>query len=152
MLAVRNVAEEAEAQVPAQGDDVQEHDAEEVATDVVSPTPTSPSPSSPNVGTSQCVESSDDVENVFNQGRNIVDMDQDKGIELVIDQEKDAEVLGMQEDDTEVQEAVEIITTTKLMTEVVTAAATQKKDQIEMDAEYARKLQEEIDKEHEGVM
>nr|GFC88490.1 hypothetical protein [Tanacetum cinerariifolium] len=47
MLAVRVVAEEAEAQVPAQGDDVQEHTAEEVATDVVPPTPTSPSPSSP---------------------------------------------------------------------------------------------------------
>nr|GEY88003.1 putative ribonuclease H-like domain-containing protein [Tanacetum cinerariifolium] len=47
MLAVRVVAKEAEAQVPAQGDNVQEHAAEEVATDVVSPTPTSPSPSSP---------------------------------------------------------------------------------------------------------
>nr|GFC25186.1 hypothetical protein [Tanacetum cinerariifolium] len=47
MLVVRDVAEEAEAQVPAQGDDVHEHVAEEVATDVVPPTPTSPSPSSP---------------------------------------------------------------------------------------------------------
>nr|GFB35453.1 hypothetical protein [Tanacetum cinerariifolium] len=34
--------------VPAQGDDVHEHVAEEVATDVVPPTPTLPSPSSPN--------------------------------------------------------------------------------------------------------
>nr|GEW48628.1 hypothetical protein [Tanacetum cinerariifolium] len=68
------------------------------------------------VGTSQRVESSDDVENVFNQGRKIVDMDQDEGIELV---------LSMQEDDTEVQEDVEVVTTAKLMTEVVTAAATQ---------------------------
>nr|GEZ33257.1 hypothetical protein [Tanacetum cinerariifolium] len=81
----------------------------------------------------------DDMENVFNQGRKIVDMDQDEGIELVADQEKDAEfewrhadkhaeiynidldhsskVLSMQEDDTEVQEAVEIVTTAKLMTE-----------------------------------
>nr|GFC16832.1 hypothetical protein [Tanacetum cinerariifolium]GFC16886.1 hypothetical protein [Tanacetum cinerariifolium] len=191
------------------------------------------------VGTSQCVQYLDDVENVFNQGRIIVDMDQDEGIELVADQEKDVEVegrhadkqaeiynidldhsskvLSMQEDDSEVQEAVEIATTAKLMTEVVTAAATQvaaastpipatkpktltitaapvvstrrrkgvvirdpekelqsdtpaetpkvkdkgkgilieapkpmkKKDQIEMDAEYARKLQEEINKEHE---
>nr|GEX71813.1 hypothetical protein [Tanacetum cinerariifolium] len=42
----RDIAEEAEAQVPAQGDDVHEHVAEEVATDVVPPTPTSPSPSS----------------------------------------------------------------------------------------------------------
>nr|GFB64328.1 hypothetical protein [Tanacetum cinerariifolium] len=226
MLAVRDVAEEAEAHVPAQGDDVQEPTAEEVATNVVPPTPTLPSPSSPvipsspphqspcppqpqdaegssflfqqvldtcsalvlrvgglenanaaqqleivklkarlkkleklnkvkssklrrlkKVETSQRVESSDDVENVFNQGRNIVDMDQDKGIEPVTDQEMDAEVegrhadkqaeiynidldhsskdLSMQEDDLEVQEAVEIVTTAKLMTEVVTAAATQ---------------------------
>nr|GEX67141.1 hypothetical protein [Tanacetum cinerariifolium] len=50
------------------------------------------------VGTSQRVESSDDVENVFNQGRNIVDMDQDEGIELVVDQEKDAEVEGRHAD------------------------------------------------------
>nr|GFC28262.1 hypothetical protein [Tanacetum cinerariifolium] len=161
MLAVRVVAEEAEAQVPTLGDDVHEHVAEEVATDVVPPTPTSPSSSSPvipslppyqspcppqpqdaegssylfqqvldtcsalahrvkvlendkvaqqleivklkarvkkleklnkvksskqrwlkKVGTSQRVESSDDVENVFNQGRISVDMDQDEGIEL----------------------------------------------------------------------
>nr|GFB39949.1 hypothetical protein [Tanacetum cinerariifolium] len=95
------------------------------------------------VGTSQHVESSDDMENVFNQGRIIAYMDQDEGIELVADQEKDAEVerrhaelynldldhsskvLSMQEDDTEVQEAVEIVTTAKLMTEVVTVAVTQ---------------------------
>nr|GFA91680.1 hypothetical protein [Tanacetum cinerariifolium] len=161
MFAVRDVAEEAEEQVPAQGDDVHEHAAEEVATDVVSPTPTSPSPSSPKVldtcstlahrvavlendkvaqqleivklkarvnkleklnkvkssklrrlkkvGTSQRVESSDDVENIFNQGRISVDMDQDEGIELVVDHEND----------------VKVVTTAKLMTEVVTAAATQ---------------------------
>nr|GFB65652.1 hypothetical protein [Tanacetum cinerariifolium] len=47
MLVVRDVDEEAEAQVPTQGDDVQEPTAEEVATDVVPPTPSSPSPSSP---------------------------------------------------------------------------------------------------------
>nr|GEV60980.1 hypothetical protein [Tanacetum cinerariifolium] len=284
---------EEEAQVPAQGDEVQEPAAEEVANDVVSPNPTSPLPSSPviqslpphqspcppqpqdaegsshlfqqiiklkarvkkleklnqvkssklrrlkKVGTSQRVESSDDVENVFNQGRNIVDMDQDEGIELVVDQERDAEVegrhadkqaeiynidldhslkvLSMQEDDTEVQEAVEVVTTAKLITEVVITAVTQvvaastpipgakpktltitaalavstrrrkgvvirdpkkelhtdtlaetptvkykgkgilieapkpmkKKDQVEMDAEYAKKLEEELDKEHE---
>nr|GFB45397.1 hypothetical protein [Tanacetum cinerariifolium] len=171
MLAVSDVAEEAEAQVPAQGDDVQEPVAEEVATDVVPPTPTSPSSSSPVIPSSpphqppcppQPQDAEDDVENVFNHGRIIVDMDQDEGIELVVDQEKDAEVQGrhadkhekiynidldhsskvlsMQEDiSIEVQEAVEIVTTAKLMTE----------DQIEMDAEYARKLQEEINKEHE---
>nr|GFB02173.1 hypothetical protein [Tanacetum cinerariifolium] len=199
MLVVRDVVVEAEAQVPAQGDDVQEPAAEEVVDEVVPPTPTSSSPPSPRVldtcsalarrveglendkaaeqleivklkamvkklekinmvkssklrrlkkvGTSQRVESSDDMENVFNPGRIIVDMDQDEGIELVADQEKDAEVegrhadkqaelynldqdhsskvLSMQEDDTEVQEAVEIVTIAKLMIEVVTAASTQ---------------------------
>nr|GFB78001.1 hypothetical protein [Tanacetum cinerariifolium] len=158
------------------------------------------------VGTSQRIESFEDLENVFNQER--VNVDIDEGIELVVDQENDDEiegrqadtqaeiynieldhsskVLSMQEDDPEVQEAVEIVTTAKLMTEVVTAATTQvvtvstpistakpkelhddtpaetlsakdkgkgilvedlkpikKKDQIEMDAEYAKKLQEE---------
>nr|GFB58712.1 hypothetical protein [Tanacetum cinerariifolium] len=97
------------------------------------------------VGTSQRIESSEDLENVFNQER--VNVDIDEGIELVVDQEKDAEierrqaytqaeiynidldhsskVLSMQEDDAEVQEAVKIVTTAKLMTEVVTAATTQ---------------------------
>nr|GEV64033.1 hypothetical protein [Tanacetum cinerariifolium] len=71
------------------------------------------------VGTSQRVESSEDVENVFNQGRMSVDMETDKGIKLEVDQEKDAQ------EDTKVQEAVEVVTTAKLITEVVTAAATQ---------------------------
>nr|GEV57396.1 copia protein [Tanacetum cinerariifolium] len=98
------------------------------------------------VGTSQRVESLKDEENVFNQGRISVDMDQDEGVELVVNQEKDVEVEGRQADtqaeiynidldhsskvlsmqeDTEVQEAVEVVTTAKLITEVVTAAATQ---------------------------
>nr|GEY53790.1 hypothetical protein [Tanacetum cinerariifolium] len=47
MLVVRDVDEEAEAQVLAQGDDVQEPAAEEVVTEVVPPTPTPPSPPSP---------------------------------------------------------------------------------------------------------
>nr|GEX58227.1 hypothetical protein [Tanacetum cinerariifolium] len=47
MLAVRDVAEEAEAQILAQYDVVQEHVTEEIATEVVPPTPTSPLPSSP---------------------------------------------------------------------------------------------------------
>nr|GFB32241.1 hypothetical protein [Tanacetum cinerariifolium] len=188
------------------------------------------------VGTSQRIESLDDVENVFNQGRISVDMETDEGVELVVDQEKNDEVEGRQADiqaemynidldhsskvlsmheDTEVQEAVELVTTAKLITEVVTAAATKvatastpipaakpktlkiaaaapavstrrrkgviirdpeeelhtlaetptvkdkgkgiliedpkpmkKKDQVEMDAEYAKKLHEELNKEH----
>nr|GEY29508.1 hypothetical protein [Tanacetum cinerariifolium] len=157
------------------------------------------------VGASRQVESSDDMEDVFNQGRM---MHEDEGIEL--------------EDDSEVQDVVKVVTTAKLMTEVVAAAASQgsaasatilavsatipiaapkivaaytrrrkgviirdpeeelplktpktpvetpkvkdkdkgilvkapkpmkKKDQIEMDAKYARKLQEEIDRDHDG--
>nr|GFC18993.1 hypothetical protein [Tanacetum cinerariifolium] len=145
--AVRDFAEEAEAQVPAQGDDVQEPATEEVVNEVVPPTPTPPSPPSPvilsspphkppcppqpqdaevpsllfqkqleivklkarvkklekinkvkssklkrlkKVGTSQRIESSDDMENVFNQGRMVADMDMNEGIELV----KDAEVVA----------------------------------------------------------
>nr|GEY52962.1 putative ribonuclease H-like domain-containing protein [Tanacetum cinerariifolium] len=211
MLVVRDVDAEVEVHVPAQ-DDVQEHVIEEIATEVVPPTPTSPSPPSP-VGTSQRIESSDDVDYVFNQGRISVDIDE--GVELEVDQEKDAEVEGRQADiqaeiynidldhsskvlsmqeDTEVQEAVEVVTTAKLITKVVTAAALavstrrrkgvvirdpkeelhfdtptetptvkdkgkgiliedpkpmKKKYQIEMDAEYAKKLQEELEKEHE---
>nr|GEZ54994.1 hypothetical protein [Tanacetum cinerariifolium] len=58
MLAVRDVAKDAEAHVPAQGDDVQELAAEEVATNVISPIPTSPSPSSPVIPSSPPHQSS----------------------------------------------------------------------------------------------
>nr|GEW92852.1 hypothetical protein [Tanacetum cinerariifolium] len=95
------------------------------------------------VGASRQVESSDDMEDVFNQGRMI---NEDERIELVKDVEidesegrqadKQAEiynidldhslkVLSMQEDDSEVQEVVEVMTTAKLITEVVTAIASQ---------------------------
>nr|GEX95632.1 zinc finger, CCHC-type, retrotransposon Gag domain protein [Tanacetum cinerariifolium] len=176
------------------------------------------------VGTSRRVESSDDMEDVFNQGRMIVDIDMNEGIELVKDAkvtksegrntaehaEKQAEiykldldhsskVLSMQEDDSEVQEVVEVVTTAKLITKpsILAAAPTvvaaytrrikgviirdleeelllktpaetpkvkdkgkgilveapkpmKKKDQIETDVEYARKLQEEIERDHDG--
>nr|GFB06265.1 hypothetical protein [Tanacetum cinerariifolium] len=84
------------------------------------------------VGASKRVKSSNDMEDVFNQGRMIDDLDKDEGIELVKDvdiaetegrhaaeqAEKQAEiyhldldhsskVLSMQEDDSEVQEVVE---------------------------------------------
>nr|GFD06214.1 hypothetical protein [Tanacetum cinerariifolium] len=94
------------------------------------------------VGTSQRIESSEDEENMFNQGR--ISDDIDEGIELVDDQEKDAQVKGRQADtqaeiynidldhtskvltmqeDTEVQEVVKFVNATKLMTEVATTAA-----------------------------
>nr|GEV71077.1 hypothetical protein [Tanacetum cinerariifolium] len=203
------------------------------------------------VGASRRVESSDDMEDVFNQERMIDDMDMNEGIELAkdakvaesegrnaaehaekqakiynLDMDHSLKVLSMQEDDSEVQEVVEVVTTAKLITEVVTAAASQvsaasttilatsvtipaakptipaaaptvvvaytrrrkgviirdpeeelslktsaetpkvkdkgkgilvetpnpikKKDHIELDAEYARKLQKEIDRDHDG--
>nr|GFA45740.1 hypothetical protein [Tanacetum cinerariifolium] len=130
------------------------------------------------VRASRQVESFDDMEDVFNQGRMI---NEDEGIEL--------------EDDSEVQDVVEVVTTAKLIAKVFTTAASQiflllekgviirdpeeelplknpaetskvkdkgkrilveapkpikKKDQIKMDAEYARKLQQEIDRDHDG--
>nr|GFC62506.1 hypothetical protein [Tanacetum cinerariifolium] len=100
----------------------------------------------------------------------------DKQAEIYnIDLDHSLKVLSMQEVDSEVQEVVEVVTTAKFITEVVTAAVTQgsdasatipvdkgkgimvealkpmkKNDQIKMDAEYARKLQEEIDRDHDG--
>nr|GFB07853.1 hypothetical protein [Tanacetum cinerariifolium] len=139
------------------------------------------------VRTSKRIESSDDMEDVFNQGRMIDDLDKDKGIELVVDQVKDddtakiegrhaaeqaekqaeiyhldldhpSKVLSMQEDDSKVQEVVEVVTTAKLITEdkgkcilIETSKPMKKKDQIELDAEYARKLHEEINKDHEEI-
>nr|GEV83227.1 hypothetical protein [Tanacetum cinerariifolium] len=122
------------------------------------------------VGASKQVESYDDMDDVFNQGRMIDDMDKDERIKMVkdvdiaetegrhatkqaekqaeiyhIDLDHSSKVLSMQEDDLEVQEVVEVVTTAKLITDVVTAAASQ----IELDAEYARKLPEEINKDHE---
>nr|GFC08431.1 hypothetical protein [Tanacetum cinerariifolium] len=118
MLAIRAVDAEEEVQVPAQNDVIEEHVIEEIATEVVQPTPTSNAAQQleivklkarvkklerlnkvkssklkrlKKIGTSQRIESSEDVENVFNQGRMNVDMETDKGIELEVDQEKDDE-------------------------------------------------------------
>nr|GEU71497.1 hypothetical protein [Tanacetum cinerariifolium] len=167
------------------------------------------------VGTSQRIESSDDMEDVFNQGRMIDDLDKDEGIELVVDQVKDADiaenegrhaaeqakkpaeiynldldhpskVLSMQEDDSEVQEVVEpsipaaaptvVAAYTRRRKRVITRDLEEelsskthglkdkgkgiliespkpmkKKDQIELDAEYARKLHKEINKDDEEI-
>nr|GEX28863.1 hypothetical protein [Tanacetum cinerariifolium] len=95
------------------------------------------------VKASRQVESFDDMEDVFNQGRM---MNKDEGIELVkdaeiaesegrqadkqakidnIDLDHSSKVLSMQEDDSEVQDVVEVGTTAKLIIKVVTAAASQ---------------------------
>nr|GFC24490.1 hypothetical protein [Tanacetum cinerariifolium] len=84
------------------------------------------------VGTFQRIESSEDKENVFNQGWISVDIDE--GIELVDDQEKDdqekdAQVKGRQADTQAEIYNINLDHTskvlTKLITEVVTAATTQ---------------------------
>nr|GFB66925.1 hypothetical protein [Tanacetum cinerariifolium] len=156
------------------------------------------------VGTSQRVESSDDVENVFNQGRISVDMEMDEGIELVVDQEKDAEVEGRHADkqaeiyNIDLDHSLKVVAAStpipaakpKTLKIAATAPAVsirrrkgvvirdpkeelhtnipaktptvkdkgkgiliedpkpmKKKDQVEMDAEYAKKLHEELNKE-----
>nr|GEX64889.1 hypothetical protein [Tanacetum cinerariifolium] len=79
------------------------------------------------VGASKRIESSDDIEDVFNQGRMIDDLDKDKGIKLAeiyhLDLDHPSKVLSMQEDDSEVQEVVKVVTTAKLITDVVTTAS-----------------------------
>nr|GFC86096.1 hypothetical protein [Tanacetum cinerariifolium] len=105
------------------------------------------------VGTSQRIETSDDVENVFNQGRKIVDMDQDEGIELIwiILQRRKGVVIRDPEADLPSDTLAE---TPKVKDKgkgilIEAPKPMKKKDQIEMDAEYAKKLKEEINKEHE---
>nr|GEW59305.1 reverse transcriptase domain-containing protein [Tanacetum cinerariifolium] len=120
MLAVRDIAEEVEAQVPTQGDDVHEHVAEEVATNVVPPTPTSLA-SSPVLDTcSALVLRVEGLENAnvaqqleivrlkarvkklekLNKVKSskLIRLKKDEGIELVVNHEKDAEVEGRHAD------------------------------------------------------
>nr|GFA70111.1 hypothetical protein [Tanacetum cinerariifolium] len=76
MLAVRDVAEEAEAQIVKLKARVKK-------LEKINKVKSSKLRRLRKVGTSQRVESSNDVENVFNQGRMIVDIDQDEGIDLL---------------------------------------------------------------------
>nr|GEZ92021.1 hypothetical protein [Tanacetum cinerariifolium] len=109
LSSVRDVAEEAEEQVPAQGDDVKEHVAEEVTTNVILPTPTSPSPSSP------IIPSSPPHQSPWLKDPEVEGRHADKQAKIYnIDLDHSLKVLSMQEYDTEVQEAVEIVTTAKL--------------------------------------
>nr|GFB82813.1 hypothetical protein [Tanacetum cinerariifolium] len=169
------------------------------------------------VGASKRIESSDDMEDVFNQGRMIDDLDKDEEIELIVDQVKDADIAK-----TEGRHAAEqaekkaeiyhldldhpskVLNVVTAASQVSAASATiskakpivvaytirrkgviirdpeeefssktpaetpklkdkgkgilietpkpmKKRDQIEMDAEYAIKLHEEINKDHEEI-
>nr|GEY86611.1 hypothetical protein [Tanacetum cinerariifolium] len=89
------------------------------------------------VGTSQRVDTSDDtiIEDVSNQGRIIDELDKDDGAADIyqINMDHAAKVLSMQEDESEVQEAVE-----------KEPKPMKKKQQVELDEAYARKIQEEL--------
>nr|GFB62190.1 hypothetical protein [Tanacetum cinerariifolium] len=149
MLVVRDVAEAAEAQVPAQGDDVQEPAAEEVVTDQleivklkarvkklekINKFKSSKLRRLKKVGTSQRIESSDDMEHVFNQGRIIVGV-------VIRDPEEELSFDTPAENPKVKDKGKGIL--------IKAPKPMKKKDRIELDAEYARKLQEEINKEHE---
>nr|GEZ37136.1 hypothetical protein [Tanacetum cinerariifolium] len=98
------------------------------------------------VGTSRRVESSNDIEDVFNQGRMIADMDMNEGIEkkgVIIRDPKEELPLKTPAETPKVKDKGKGIL-------VEAPKPMKKKDQIEMDAEYARKLQEEIDRDHDG--
>nr|GEZ56383.1 hypothetical protein [Tanacetum cinerariifolium] len=121
-----------EAQVPAQGDDVQEPAAEEVVTDVV---PTTPIHHHHHLLSSHLhLLTNHPVEGLENdkaaQQLEIVTLKaRVKKLEK-INMVKSSKLrrlkkVGTSQHDTEVQEAIEIVTTAKLMTAVVTAAATQ---------------------------
>nr|GEU43395.1 hypothetical protein [Tanacetum cinerariifolium] len=115
------------------------------------------------VGTSERVDTSEDtvMNDASNQGRIIDEMDKDNVVALMDDKEEDKkeEEAKVVEDDelAEVQEVVDVVATAKLITEVVTAASEtvtaakepkplKKKQQVEIDEEYARKLHAELNK------
>nr|GEZ37860.1 ribonuclease H-like domain-containing protein [Tanacetum cinerariifolium] len=141
------------------------------------------------VGASRRVESSDDMEDVFNQGRMIADMDMNERIELVKDTEgsesegrhakKQAEIYNLDLDHslkvlisaasitihaasatipaakpTIPADVPTVVETPKVKDKgkgilVETPKPINKKDQIKMDDEHAKKLQEEINKDYE---
>nr|GEY34655.1 hypothetical protein [Tanacetum cinerariifolium] len=146
------------------------------------------------VGASKRIESSDDMEDVFNQGRMIDDLDKDEGIELVVTTAK--LIIDVVTAVSQVSAASATISAAKpsipAAAPTVVAAYTRsrkgviirdpkeelswktpaetpklkdkgkgiliktpkpmkKKDQIELDAEYERKLHKEINKGHEEI-
>nr|GEZ70795.1 hypothetical protein [Tanacetum cinerariifolium] len=110
MLAVRDIAEEAEVQVSAQDDDVHKHVAEEVAADVIQPTPL-PHYHHLMVEGMENANAAQQLEIVTLKARvkkleklnkvkssKLRRLRKDKGIELVVDQEKDDKIKGRQAD------------------------------------------------------
>nr|GEZ70384.1 hypothetical protein [Tanacetum cinerariifolium] len=92
------------------------------------------------VGISQRIESSEDVENVFNQGRMTVSTRRRKGV-VIGDPEEELHDDTPAETPTMKDKGKGIL--------IEDPKPMKKKDQIEMDAEYAKRLQEELEKGHE---
>nr|GEY62413.1 hypothetical protein [Tanacetum cinerariifolium] len=111
-----------------------------------------------NVRTSQRIDTSDDTEKNKAEDDKVAGNDQVQGRQAKIykiDMDHASKVLSMQEDDPEVQEVVDVVTTAKLITKskdkgkgimVQEPKPLKKKQQVEMDEEYARKLHKELNK------
>nr|GFB20407.1 hypothetical protein [Tanacetum cinerariifolium] len=112
------------------------------------------------VEASRRIESSNYMEDVFNQGRMIDDLDKDKGIVLV----KDVDIVvaaytrrrkGVIIKDPKEELSLKTSTETPKLKDkgkgilIETPNPMKKNDQIELDAEYAKKLHEEINKDNE---
>nr|GEW35304.1 ribonuclease H-like domain-containing protein [Tanacetum cinerariifolium] len=129
------------------------------------------------VGASRRIESSDDMEDVFNQERLIDDMDKDEGIDAVsaiipaakpsilaaaltvvaayTRRRKGVIIRDLEEELSSKTPSETPAETPKVKDKgkgilVKTPKPMKKKDQIELDAEYVRKLHEEINRDHEG--
>nr|GEZ21884.1 hypothetical protein [Tanacetum cinerariifolium] len=136
------------------------------------------------VGASRRVKSSDDMEDVFNQGRMIDDIDKDEGIELMLLLSAASQVTAASATISAAKPSIPAAAATvvaaytrrrngviirdleeelssktpaetpKLKDKgkgilIETPKPMKKKDQIELDAEYAKKLHDEINKDHE---
>nr|GEW54158.1 putative ribonuclease H-like domain-containing protein [Tanacetum cinerariifolium] len=139
MLVEHHVVEEGDAEVhgkevnagdTAEGDISAAHGEaptvdEEPSISSPTPHPLPPQPSYDIPSNSQRVETSDEtvMDDVSNQGRMIVEMDQDDDVVLEDDKEVADEDAKDETKPAEVQEVVDVVTTAKLITEVVTAAS-----------------------------
>nr|GFC65350.1 hypothetical protein [Tanacetum cinerariifolium] len=100
------------------------------------------------VGTSQRVEFSDDMENVFNQGRIVADMDMNKRIKrkgVVIRDPEEELPSDTPAGTSKVKDKGKGILIEALKT-------MKKKDQIDMDAEFLFKSKEEMEEEYEEII
>nr|GEZ48302.1 copia protein [Tanacetum cinerariifolium] len=129
------------------------------------------------VGASRRIESSDDMEDVFNHERMIDDIDKDEGIDAVsaiipaakpsiptatltvvaaYTRRRKGVIIRDQKEELSSKTPAEAPAETPKVKDkgkgilVKTSKPMKKKDQIELDAEYVRKLHEEINRDHEG--